>query len=196
MSDQSNQVGSGESGMSSKVAGRRRFVRGVGIATPVILTVASRSALAATCLSPSAQASIALDNSRLDRQRGAGCFGKGPEFWKDASNEKSAHHGHWKGCGAEHKTFSSCFGAHDGFHGKKKLKEVLASQGPDDPFGLGAHLCAAWCNLHTGRVPASVLSLETMKRMWAGRNGSYQPVPGVLWGARDSVEYIKRASMV
>ena len=196
--------------MNSKASGRRRFVRGVGIATPVILTVASRSALAANCLSPSAQASIALDNSRPDRRRGAGCFGRGPEFWRDASNEKSSNHGHWKGCGAEHRYFSACFSAHDGFHGKK-LKEVLASKGHNeqghhqqghyerghqDPAGLGAHLCAAWCNLHSGKVPASVLSLETMKRMWAGRNGSYQPVPGVYWSAPQIVEYIKSATMV
>jgi hypothetical protein len=190
MSDQSNQVGSGQIGMNSKASGRRRFVRGVGIATPVILTVASRSALAANCLSPSANASIALDNSRPDRQRGAGCFGRGPEFWKNASNEKSGHHGHWKSCGAEDRYFSACFSAHDGFRGKK-LKEVLASQGQDESAGLGAHLCAAWCNLNSGRVPASVLSLETMKKMWAGRNGSYQPVPGVFWNRVQIAEYIK-----
>ena len=194
MSDQSNQVGSGQSGMNSKAAGRRRFVRGVGIATPVILTVASRSALAATCLSPSAQASIALDNSRPDRRRGSECFGKGPEFWKEASNEKSSYHGNWKGCGADGRYFSACFAAHDGFHGKK-LKEVLASQGHEDPAKLGAYLSAAWCNLNTGKVPASVLSLETMKKMWAGRNGSYQPVPGVFWSAPQIVEYIKSATM-
>ena len=181
--------------MNSEASGRRRFVRGVGIATPVILTVASRSALAANCLSPSANASIALDNSRPDRQRGAGCFGRGPEFWKNASNEKSGHHGHWKSCGVEDRYFSACFSAHDGFRGKK-LKDVLASQGQDESAGLGAHLCAAWCNLNTGRVPVSVLSLETMKKMWAGRNGSYQPVPGVFWSAPQIVEYIKSATMV
>ncbi|MBN8461854.1 MAG: hypothetical protein J0M01_03430 [Dechloromonas sp.] len=195
MRDQSNQVGSGQAGMDSKSAGRRRFVRGVGIATPVILTVASRSALASTCLSPSAQASIALDRSRPDRRRGSECFGKRPDFWKEASNEKSAHHGHWKGCGAEDRYFSACFSASDGFNGKT-LKDVLASKGQDDPFKLGSHLCAAWCNLQTGKVPASVLSLETMKSMWAGRNGNYQPVAGVFWGAPQIVEYIKRATMV
>lgn len=189
MREQSDQIGSGPGGMDSKSAGRRRFVRGVGIATPVILTVASRSALAGTCLSPSAVASINIVHSRPDRQ-GYDCFGKGPEFWKEASNEKSGHHGHWKACGAEDRYFSACFSAHDGFH-RKKLKEVLASQGHEDPTKLGAYLCAAWCNLHTGKVPPSVLSLETMKRMWAGRNGSYQPVPGQFWGAPQIVECIK-----
>jgi len=32
--------------------------------------------------------------------------------------------------------------------------------------------------------------------MWAGRNGSYQPVAGVFWGAPQIVEYIKSATMV
>jgi len=195
MSDQSNQVGSDQSGMNSKAAGRRRFVRGVGIATPVILTVASRSALAATCLSCSAQASIALDNSRPDRGRGSGCSGRGPEFWKAASTSNSTQHGTWQGCGAEGKYFSTCFSARDGFPGKT-LKDVLASQGVNDPHGLGAHLCAAWCNLQMGSVPASVLSLDTMKRMWAERNVGFQPVPGVSWSALQIVEYIKSATMV
>jgi hypothetical protein len=186
MNDQSNQIGSGENGM--KAAGRRRFVRGVGIATPVILTVASRSALARTCLSPSAQASIALDSSRPDRFKSE-CSGLSPGYWKNAANPQHPNHGSWTASGAEGMYFSVIFGA-SGFPGKT-LKQVLQLNGSEDPSMLGAHLCAAWCNLQTGKVPSVVLSLQTMKAMWDGRTGSYQPVPGVFWGASQIVEYIK-----
>jgi hypothetical protein len=184
MNDQSNQIGSGENGM--KAAGRRRFVRGVGIATPVILTVASRSALARTCLSPSAQASIALDISRPDRFKSE-CYGLSPMSWKNATFPQDSNHGSWTASGAEGKYFSAIFGS--GFP-DKTLKQVLRGLS-EDPGTLGAHLCAAWCNLQTGKVPSTVLSLQTMKAMWDGRTASYQPVPGVFWGASQIVEYIK-----
>ena len=184
MSDQSNQVGSG----NSKASGRRRFVRGVGIATPVILTVASRSALARTCLSPSAQASVALDSSRPDRLRSE-CFGLSPGYWKNAAEPQHPNHGSWIASSAEGKYFSVIFGA-SGFPGKT-LREVLRLKGSEDPSMLGAHLCAAWCNLQTGKTPSVILSLQTMKAMWDGRTGSYQPVPGAFWGAPQIVEFIK-----
>ena len=43
--------------------GRRRFVRAVGVAVPVALTVSARSTMAATCNVVSAHASINLTNS-------------------------------------------------------------------------------------------------------------------------------------
>lgn len=188
MNDQSNPVVATENAemaakASARASGRRRFVRGVGLATPVVLTMASRSALARTCFSPSAQASITLDNSRA--QGGASCSGRSPGYWWNA---KKNHPDDWSASGAEGVLFSSIF---PGGFPDKTLREVLGLNGNQDQWQLGAHLVAAWCNLQTGKVPSSVLSLQTMQAMWAGRSGSYQPVPGVFWNGEDIVKYIQ-----
>lgn len=173
---------------------RRRFVRGVGIATPVILTMASRSALAAAggCLSPSAQASIALEHSRPNRD-GFNCAGTSPGYWKQASYSGTPHYNDWLASGAEGVHFSSIFTG--GFPGKT-LKDVLRNgngqvNGFSDPDELGAHLSAAWCNLKTNKVPFGVVSLAQLQQMWAGRTSGYSPVPGVVWYGADIVAYIK-----
>lgn len=192
MNDESNQVGSDQSEIPSKNRGRRRFVHGVGLLAPVVLTMAPRSVLANTCLSPSAQASIALDNSRPDRERSA-CFGLSPGFWKNAAKDNHPSHSSWVASGAEGKYFSYVFGDPSGFPGKT-LKDVLNLGGNGSFEALGRHLCAAWCNLQTGKVPLSVLSHDTLKKMWAGRNGNYEPVPGVFWSATQIVDYITSAT--
>jgi hypothetical protein len=192
MNEESNQVVSDQSEIASKTRGRRRFVRGVGLLAPVVLTMAPRSALANTCLSPSAQASIALDNSRPDRERSA-CFGLSPGFWKNAAKDNHPNHNLWVASGAEGKYFSSVFFDTSGFPGKT-LKDVLNLGGNGSFEALGRHLCAAWCNLQTGKVPPSILSLDTLRKMWAGRNGNYEPVPGVFWNATQIVDYITSAT--
>lgn len=189
MDDQSNPVATENAEMAAKVSGRRRFVRGVGLAAPVVLTMASRSALAstATCLSPSAQASIALDKSRPDRN-GAHCSGSSPGYWKNA---KQTHPVDWQASGAEGVLFSTIFGS--GFP-NKTLLQVIQLGGQEDQWQLGAHLVAAWCNLRTEKVPDAILSLDTLKKMWDGRNGSYEPVPGVFWNGQQIVDYIVQAT--
>lgn len=165
--------------------GRRRFVRGVGVAIPVVLSVASRSALATQCLSPSASASISLLHSRPDRPRDGRCAGGSPGYWGNAS---TTHPGQWAQAGAEGKLFSSIF---PGGYPGKTLKEVIGLNGTADPFQLGAHLAAAWCNLRMGWVAESVLNLDDLVAMWNGRAG-YSPVAGApLWNAEDIVTYLK-----
>jgi len=80
---------------SKATGGRRRFIRGLGIAVPAVITAHSPSALATKqCFAPSADASIALLNSRPDRKKIA-CDGGSPGFWKKAAKRGHDHHGSW-----------------------------------------------------------------------------------------------------
>jgi hypothetical protein len=192
MSNQENREAPFKQSTQATKESRRRFVRGVGLATPVILAVSSRSALATggLCLSPSATASIALQNSRPDREKTA-CSGGSHGFWKNAS--RSDHHNHtfWIKSGAGGKLFSDVFGDSGAFPGKT-LKDVVRQNAGADPSNLGANLVAAWCNLNVGFVPATVLSLQQMKDMWRYRNSGYMPVPGGdAWNAAMIVDYLE-----
>lgn len=169
---------------SACLLARRHFVRGAGVAIPTVLSVGSRSALANGCLSPSASASINLTQSRPNRNDGSCALGRTPGYWQNAS---TTHPAEWAQCGAEGKKFSVCFLS--GF-GQKTLEEVMNLNGGQDPEQLGAHLCAAWCNLQMKWVDESVISLEVLRAMWAGQN-SYHPLAGVTWSRQDTVNYLK-----
>ncbi len=62
--------------------------------------------------------------------------------------------------------------------------------GNQDPYQLGAHLSAAWCNLQMKWVDSTVLSLDVLRAMWANQN-SYKPVAGADWGPSEIVTYLK-----
>lgn len=167
--------------------GRRRFVRGAGVAVPVVLSVWSanaRSTLATTCLSPSASASINLLHSRPDRKQDP-CTGRTPGFWY---NCPKTHPSTWAAAGGEGLLFSSIYAG--GFPGLT-MTQVMGLNGNGDPYQLGAHLAAAYFNWKMGWVPNSVLSLADLQAMWAGRFGTYTPTPGVTWGAQQIVDYLK-----
>lgn len=165
---------------------RRRFIRGVGVAVPVIMTVRSSSALSAQCFAPSAAASIALLHSRLDREH-ADCLGRTPGFWKNAAKPDHPNHNFWVTAGGEGVLFSAVFGS--GFPGKT-LKEVMGLGGNQNYEALGRHLAAAYLNHQIGWVPDAVLSVQDLIDMWNGRAGSYSPTAGVTWNADQIVAYL------
>lgn len=165
---------------------RRRFIHGVGVAVPAIMTVRSPSALAAQCFAPSAAASIALLHSRLDREH-LDCLGRTPGFWKNAAKPGNPNHGYWITAGGEGVLFSTVFAS--GFPGKT-LKNVLGLGGNQNYEALGRHLAAAYLNFKIGWVPATVLSLQDLIDMWNGRAGSYSPTAGVTWNAAQIVAYL------
>lgn len=165
---------------------RRRFIRGVGMAVPAIMTVQSSSALAAQCFAPSAAASIALLHSRLDREH-ADCLGRTPGFWKNAAKPDHPNHNFWVTAGGEGVLFSAVFGS--GFPGKTLL-DVLNTSGNANYAALGRHLAAAYLNFKIGWVPTTVLSLQDLIDMWNGRAGSYSPTAGVTWNAAQIVAYL------
>lgn len=167
------------------VGSRRHFVRGACAVIPVVLTVGSRSALAnGGCLSPSASASINLLHSRPNRTDGSCALGRTPWYWQSAADTQN-------NLLARNTLFSTPFPG--GFLGKT-IEQVIIENGTQDPQQLGAHLGAAWCNLQMGWVDASVLSLEVLGKMWAGRISGYYPIDGALlpvWGPADIVTYLK-----
>jgi hypothetical protein len=181
--------------------GRRKFVQGVGVALPVVLSVRSTSALAGgQCFAPSAHASIALLHSRPDREK-LYCRGRTPGFWVNAARRDHPNHSDWVSIfgpdpasppapsnAITSPLFESIFAG--GFPGKR-FHEVMALNGVGDPFQFGAHLAAAYCNNLRGWVPSDVLSLSDLQEMWAGRNGTYHPTAGVSWGAQAITAYLQ-----
>lgn len=174
---------------------RRRFIRGAGLAVPVIMTVQSPSALAAgkLCFAPSAAASIVLLNSRLDRD-GVACAGLSPVSWSNAANNPGdLNHEFWVAAGGEGLNgdgvlFSSVFGS--GFDGKT-LKDVLNTDDSADVGALGRHLVASYLNLQSAWIPPTVFTQSDLVDMWNGRTGSYEPTAGVKWATGQIVDYLK-----
>ncbi len=165
--------------------GRRRLLR-ARLAAPVVLTVASRSALAnGGCLSPSASASIDLFHSRPDRPGEPCPLGRSPGYW---GNVADLPHNNAL---ARDTLFSVPYSS--GFP-NQSIEAVIKLTGNQDPQQLGAHLGAAWCNLKMGWVPESRLNLETLQAMWDGRNHGYHPVAGAtlpVWNRGQIVDYLK-----
>ncbi len=187
MSVPGHSIGSENRPKENKQRARRRFIHGVGVAVPVIMTVKSSSALAAQCFAPSAAASIALLHSRLDREH-LDCLGRTPGFWVNAAKPGNPNHPYWVTAGGEGVLFSTVFGS--GFNGKT-LKQVMALNGNQDQWQLGAHLSAAYLNNKIGWVPDTVLSLQDLRDMWAGRLGTYTPTAGVTWDGGQIVAYLQ-----
>lgn len=188
-----------------KGLGRRRFIRGVGVAVPVLMTVKSPSALASTqCFAPSAAASIALLHSRPDREKLI-CSGGTPGYWGNAAKRTHPQHPSWVAVfGADRVSpppnpsdpfdgiisplFSVIFGS--GFDGKK-VHEVIYLTGGADPDQLGAHLVAAYCNWKIGWVPSTVLDYADLKEMWMYHLTGYEPTAGVKWYGEEIVKYLQ-----
>jgi hypothetical protein len=161
---------------------RRRLMRAGFAATPVVLTLSGRSAMASVaCLSPSASASINLTHSRPGRS-GDVCAGLTPGYWKNAAD----NHGNFT---AQNNRFDSVYIL--GFTPETMEGVCKLGGGSVDPQELGSHLAAAWCNLAMGWVPLSVLSLLDLQIMWAQRDTGYHPVPGVTWSRAQIVTYLK-----
>lgn len=189
----------GEIAGSTHVVARRRFVRGVGVVVPTVLTIGSQSAMATAgrCLSPSASASINLTHSRNDRARAA-CAGLGPNSWVAEANAYPQPTGSatWVSARASGIYFKDVYA---GGHDNLTLKEVMALNA-SSPNHFGAHLAAAWCNLQSGKVPSDTLSAEMLIAMWAGwkNSGKYYPIPGnsvAFWTSAETVSYLQ-ATMV
>ena len=187
--------------------GRRRFIHGVGIALPATMLVQSAKAttsLGGKCLSPSANASIALLHSRPDRSEGI-CNGKTPGYW---SNAKCVHQGAWASAGqtGDGMFFDRIIGSPTVFIGLKIRHVMLLSgvsgnssnncpanppapPGMADPDQLGAHLVAAYLNMKMGWV--TVITWQNLKDMWLNQN-AYVPTPGATpWTRAQIVAYLK-----
>jgi hypothetical protein len=202
----------GKSSVESKpkqpMNGRRRFIHRVGVAVPAVMAVQSAKAtttLNFKCLSPSANASIALLHSRPDREQGI-CNGRTPGYWVNA---KCQHEADWAAAGqtGDGMYFDRIIGHTTVFSGLR-IRHVMLMAGvsknssnncppsspvPDvsggDPDQLGAHLVAAYLNMRMGWV--TVITWQNLKEMWDNQM-SYVPTPGATpWSRSDIVNYLK-----
>jgi hypothetical protein len=75
------------------------------------------------------------------------------------------------------------------------LAQLLASTALDDEQRVARHCAAAYLNAITGKTPASVLSAEQVRRVWASyeASGSFPPVAeqSVRWRADEIVAWIE-----
>lgn len=169
----SKEIDRDEMSASKKELGRRRFVRGVGLTIPVLLTIPARSALAGTCSSVSANASIALAHSHnATGDVGLSCTGKSPRVWSKAESNEF---------GSANQKFREVFGSGPNL----TMEEVIKST---DTSIFAKQIATAYVNLSVGggTIPSGVYDLKTLKDMWTyGRGGTYQPVPGVNWAKGD-----------
>ena len=163
---------------NDKGAGRRRFVRGLGVALPVTLTVSARSAMAATCTTVSAQASINLANSHDSlTDVNQPCTGLSPATWAGKSDSEF---------GVANVAFSSQFGGGPNKNMRQLLRDANAT-------AFQKHIAAAYVNSVLGRVGDRYYNLDQLKAMWSWRqgvNGFYQPVPGANWDETKIMAYL------
>lgn len=162
--------------------GRRRFVRAVGVAVPVALTVSARSTMAATCNVVSAHASINLThshNSTTDKDLNSNA--RTPLFLSQQNLN------YFTDAGANG-LFSTVFGSGP----VKRMRPLLIEQVPSATFA--SYIAAAYVNLKKDPAVGLCYNFQKLKDMWTyGPLGSYHPLPSdtsVSWGQQQIIDYL------
>lgn len=173
----------GDPGAEPRREPRRRFLRlGLG-AAPVVLTLTSRPALARSCATLSATASMAADPLTSAGHGLDVCLGRSPRRW-DRSNRLRTLFGHEDG-----PLFQSIFGfVWDGaWKPEVRFRDVLGMNADQDPHQFGANLVAAYCNAveYADRYPlttAQVVQIGTAIKS----SGRYDvPDTGQQWDVEE-----------
>jgi hypothetical protein len=163
----------------SEGAGRRRFVRGVGAAVPVALTVSARSAMACHCNAVSAHASINLThshNSTLDQNI---TLSKTLSPGALASKPLS----YFTNIGANG-NFVAVFGSGPNLTMRDVLNSHISSV-------FAKQIAAAYVNFKKDPSVSKCYSLQQLIDMWTyGPTSTYQPVPGANWGVGEIGTYL------
>ena len=168
------------------IAGGRRKLLKLGVAaTPVLMSLASRSAFA--CHSTTASAFGSVSNSRPELlQSSNGCS---PNYWKSNSNWPSPYYSKAVKVGKQTipaTTFKSVFcvnGASSPFSDKTTLQEVLESSGGGNK-AVARACVAALLNARSGKTPNSILSADDIiNRIWHqfSVRSYYEPTAGIKW---------------
>jgi len=164
-------------------SGRRKFVRAIGVAVPVTLTISARSALAGTCTTVSAAASIALANSH-NATGDVGltpCAGLAPSVWVNQPVTDLGIFGNQR--------FVDVLLSGTTL----KMKQILISDTSNSQAtDIVKHLAAAYVNLQLGKVAAITYSVTNLQDMWGAVNtlSPYHPVPGVNWYEGEIMAYL------
>jgi hypothetical protein len=160
---------SGVSLVAPSSASRRRLLRAGLSAAPAILTVVSQPALAVTCRSPSAFASVTA-NATTSAQPVQGCSGFGPLTWTDTSTTWPVD----RATALFYDEFSAA-GSLGGI-ATPTLAQVLALTPANSVEGLARNVVAAYLNLKSLRTPEAVINETSLQAMWTqGKAGTYRP---------------------
>ena len=164
--------------------GRRRFVRVVGTAVPIALTVSARSTMAAaTCNVVSAHASINLTNSHNSTtDQGLVSNARTPLFLSQQNV------GYFTSANANG-NFLTIFG----FGGPNlAMRDLLIQQVPTATFA--SYIAAAYVNLQKDAAVGACYTLQNLKDMWEfGPSGTYHPIASdtnVNWTQQQIISYL------
>lgn len=172
-------AGEPPNGGAVRSPGRRRLLQAGASAAPVIMTVVSRPVLAVQCDSPSGFTSLNVSHP------GPGmCSGQSPATV--ASGLTS---------GQQNTVFSGMFPTDNAFGSAvvgKTIKQVM-DHASGAPWDLAQQIVAAYFNVGAGRIPASLLSQNTVKAIWYdySKNGNFSPRTGASWTYMEIVAYLK-----
>jgi hypothetical protein len=186
---------------------RRRFIKGAGIAAPVIMALANRPAFGAVC---TVSGFISVDPGNVSAQ-GHVVQSCSTGLTPGAYQTPYSGAGKWSGkCGPGGKTraihpegegkrtpptqgtlMKDGFGF-DGLLKDKTMYDVLWLSGNGDPYQLCAHLVAALLNAQGGLYINGLTEAE-VKDMYKqmSQTGKYQAAPGVLWDEPTLVGFLK-----
>jgi hypothetical protein len=159
-------------------AGRRRFMRGVGVAVPVSLTVSARSVMACTCSTVSAHASIALANSHnATGDVNQHCAGLSPSAWSAVSSYTG-----------KTTKLSAVFSPCTTTVGNLQMKDAISNS---DLFVKD--IATAYLNLLNNKV-VGFYDLPKLQAMWKGRTSGFLPISGAstpVWYESEIEKYLE-----
>ncbi len=184
--------------LAGGVSRRRMLRRGLGVAAPVVATLASGPVSAGSCLNPSGFASMATFKSRHPGGLN-NCSGKTPTAWHqlDASLWPS---GVIKAdIGSPITTpstkFNDIFGASFGLTGNPSLDAVLQmSFGAGTAVSIAPGIVALWLDAKANLVgtPAAFTPAQVVT-IWQNiytNLGAYKPSGGTVWTSQQTVDWI------
>lgn len=158
---------------------RRRLLQGSAAAAPGILTLVS-TPVRATYYTTPASSFASINSSRpRDTHTVGGCK---PSWWVNCS--LSSWPASCKDSYGNPKKFKDCFADH-ATYGSKTLKQCLQLPYDTGMDGMVKHLCAAYLNAASGKVPYEVCSMPYARGIWSTymSRGYHEPTAGVKWYA-------------
>lgn len=175
---------------------RRRLLRGGASAAPLILAITTRPAKASSllaCQTPSAWGSM---NASRAEETLETCYGRTPEYWKDAQHYDKWPHPYYPttvaSLGGHSASRFHGIGCSGSYFGGKSMLEVLEMGTNSVGYPqLGAYVTAAVLNAASGMTP--VLNVPACVNLWneCVQRGYYEATAGVRWSTEQVVRYIK-----
>lgn len=172
----------------ARVAARRRFLKGVAGAAPVLMTLSSRPVLACYCTSASAAMSGSLSISSSHTARKVRCYGRTPGYWKTSNHfpwpspYKTGNYTGKNGTATPTLKNGSQTGSptmfHSVFPGSKyanqSFLQILVNGHWSNPApttsnqqnALARHLVAGVLNLAAGFWPSNIIPLQQLIDMY------------------------------